>query len=207
MKPFLSTLLPIVLTIVVFATASGDPPAVDLFGLRKALPANTRAWGPEQAIGLPDTPQAGDIPTAWASKTPDGQDEWLELDYAKAVEPAVVMIHESFNPGAVYRITAYSATHMEAELWSGTDPTKVGLARGVSEITIKPKFKTNRIRIHLRSKDVAGWNEIDAVGIKDADGHVQWAVKARASSSYASTDEPDNGPAELDNVPQRENGE
>ncbi|HEX5243530.1 MAG TPA: hypothetical protein VFW23_09750, partial [Tepidisphaeraceae bacterium] len=41
-----------------------------------------RAWGPEQATGKPDTwPRSGDIQTAWASKTPDGQPEWLELGY------------------------------------------------------------------------------------------------------------------------------
>ena len=40
-----------------------------------------RAWGPEQALGAPDTPGSGDIQTAWASATQDGQDEWLELDF------------------------------------------------------------------------------------------------------------------------------
>jgi hypothetical protein len=42
-----------------------------------------RSGGPEQATGPPDTPRAGDISTAWASQTADGQDEWLRLHYAK----------------------------------------------------------------------------------------------------------------------------
>ena len=131
--------------------------------------------------------------TAWASRTQDGMDEWLELEYAKEVELAAVIIHETYNPGAVYKITAYSKTKMEAELWKGKDPTDTGAARGVSEIKIKQRFKTKRIRIHINSTKVKGWNEIDAVGIKDSKGNVQWAIHARASSSYASNDQPDNG--------------
>ncbi|MCH7729196.1 MAG: hypothetical protein IH991_22350 [Planctomycetes bacterium] len=180
-----------------------DPPKVDvppdpfgLFPARKRVPGAAvpkRSWGPEQVIGAPDTPQAGDCQTAWASRTQDGMDEWLELEYAKEVELAAVIIHETYNPGAVYRITAYSKTKMEAELWKGKDPTDTGAARGVSEIKIKQRFKTKRIRIHINSTKVKGWNEIDAVGIKDTKGNVQWAIHARASSSYASNDQPDNG--------------
>src|SRR4051812_16997111 len=44
-----------------------------------------RGWGPEQVTGEPDTPAAGDQTTAWASATPDGADEWLELEYAAPV--------------------------------------------------------------------------------------------------------------------------
>ncbi|MCB1513071.1 MAG: hypothetical protein KDJ36_19415, partial [Hyphomicrobiaceae bacterium] len=40
-------------------------------------PQQNRSWGPEQAVGKPNTPQAGDISTAWASRTRDDQEEWL----------------------------------------------------------------------------------------------------------------------------------
>src|SRR5205823_2443181 len=46
----------------------------------KATPKVKRNWGPEQATGPPDTEMAGDIVTAWASRTPDEQDEWLLLE-------------------------------------------------------------------------------------------------------------------------------
>ncbi|NQT13820.1 MAG: hypothetical protein HQ582_13790 [Planctomycetes bacterium] len=63
---------------------------------------------PEQATGPPDTPRAGDIRTAWASASPDGQKEWLLLDYAKVVRPTAVAVHETYNPGAVYQVSASS---------------------------------------------------------------------------------------------------
>src|SRR5262249_44708719 len=59
-----------------------------------AAPRPKRPYGPEQVTGPPDTPNAGDHATAWASRTPDGQDEWLLLEYAEPVVPAAVLVHE-----------------------------------------------------------------------------------------------------------------
>jgi hypothetical protein len=143
-----------------------------------------RNWGPEQATGEPDTPGAGDIVTAWASATPDGQDEWLLLEYAEPVVPTAVLVHETFNPGALERVTAFGLDGKEYELWKGKDPTPVGAPRGISEVKFKAGFKTNRIRIHLASTRVPGWNEIDAVGLRDSEGKVQWARAVEASSTY-----------------------
>jgi hypothetical protein len=80
-----------------------------------------RSWGPEQAIGAPDTPSAGDIPTAWASREPDGGAEWLKLDYLNMVDIAQVRVRESFNPGAVSKVAAVLANGQEYPLWEGTE--------------------------------------------------------------------------------------
>lgn len=144
-----------------------------------------RAWGPEQALGPPDTPGAGDIQTAWASRTPDGQDEWLELEFEKEVLPTEVVVHETYNPGSLARITAYTKSGMAAEIWEGKDPTPATAARGISRVKVDPGFKIKRIRIHLKSKEVTGWNEIDAVGLKDKNGKTHWAIAAKASSTFA----------------------
>jgi hypothetical protein len=159
-----------------------------------ATPKRNRDWGPEQATGAPDTNEAGDIPTAWASKTPDGQDEWLLLEYEKAVLPKEVVIHETYNPGAVNRVTAFKLDGEEVEVWKGKDPTPTDKPSGVSVIPLKIDFRTNRIRIHLDSKNVPGWNEIDAVGLKDKDDKVQWAQSAEASSTFAEQDAPTPAP-------------
>jgi len=148
-------------------------------------PKPKRAWGPEQATGPPDTPGAGDIQTAWASLTPDGQDEWLMLEYAEPVVPSAVLVHETYNPGALVRVTAFKLDGEEVEVWKGKDPTRVGEPRGVSEIKFRTNFKTNRVRIYLDSRAVAGWNEIDAVGLRDSSGKTHWATSAHASSTYA----------------------
>jgi hypothetical protein len=146
-------------------------------------PQPKRAWGPEQATGEPDTKSAGDIRTAWASKTPDAQDEWLELDYAEALTPAAVKVYETYNPGALHKVC--DSGGKEIVVWEGDDPTPSTTNMGVSEIAFTSNVKAKRVKLYLKSKEVKGWNEIDAVGLVDTDGTMHWAVSATASSTYA----------------------
>lgn len=154
-------------------------------------PQRPRSWGPEQATGAPDTwPRSGDLPTAWASRTPDGQREWLQLTYASPDRPTAVLIYETFNPGAVDRITSVDQQGNETDLWSGTDPTPAGRDKGISIIPVHPDTDVKCIRIYLDSPKVTGWNEIDAVGLLDEKGVTHWAVSATASSTYADATQP-----------------
>jgi hypothetical protein len=145
-----------------------------------------RDFGPEQSTGKPDTLGWGDRVTAWASKHEVLDGEWLELAFAEPVVPSAVRVVESFNPGALSEISAFSKNGEEHVIWHGEDPTPNELQRGVSLIPIITKLKTDRIRLKIASKMVAGWNEIDAVGIHGNDGSLQWAIQAEASSTFAS---------------------
>ena len=144
-----------------------------------------RNWGPEQVIGEPDTSMAGDIVTAWASASQDGQEEWLMLEYQDFITPTAVLVYETYNPGALYRVTAFKPDGEEVELWKGTDPTPTDAGMGVSEIPVKAAFKTNRVKIYLDSPNVPGWNEIDAVGLRDKNKNMHWAAAVEASTTYA----------------------
>ncbi|HIJ64375.1 MAG TPA: M56 family metallopeptidase [Candidatus Hydrogenedentes bacterium] len=144
-----------------------------------------RNWGPEQAVGEPDTHEAGDIVTAWASKTPDDQQEWLLVEYSSPVIPTGARIYETYNPGAVFKVSVFDAAGNEIEVWSGQDPTSVNSEKDVSEIAFTTDFKINRVKIYLDSPAVPGWNEIDAVGLVDDAGLIHWAVAADASSTFA----------------------
>jgi hypothetical protein len=151
-----------------------------------------RDYGPEQAIGEPDTLDGGDHASAWAPLFPDAGEEWLVLDYATAVIPARVKIYENFNPGAVVKVTVFDASGKEIEAWKGMDPTSPDKAHGISEIALAAKTKTQRIKIYLDTKPAPDanrveppYNEIDAVGLVDAAGKTQWAVAASASSTNA----------------------
>jgi hypothetical protein len=150
-----------------------------------ATPSPKRAWGPEQVTGPPDTTAPGDFGTAWASLTPDGQDEWLVVEYAEPVVPKLLRVHETWNPGAVEKVSAFRLDGEEVEVWKGTDPTSADSDKGVSEIPLKADFKTSRLRLHLDSRRVRGWNEIDAVGLVDESGKTHWATAAEASSTSA----------------------
>lgn len=142
------------------------------------------AWSIAQILGEPDTPGSGDIQTAWASATPDGQREWLILEFAQVVTPTAVEIHETYNPGAVDRVSMWNPQGQEVTVWTGVDPTPATSSRGISLIPVRPGFKTSRVKIYLDSPKFPGWNEIDAVGLRDTAGKVQWAARAAASSSF-----------------------
>lgn len=148
-------------------------------------PLTGSSWGVEQATGPPNTRTAGDQPTAWASQTPDGQPEWLEVHYPQAVKPYQIDVYESYNPGAITKVTAFDQFGNEGTLWEGTDPTPVTVGMGVATFNIKNGFSTDRVRIYLASDKFPGWNEIDAVGLKYGWlGKVIWADTAKASSTF-----------------------
>jgi len=141
------------------------------------------AWSAEQAIGPPDTPAAADARTAWASLEADGGAEWLQVRFVTAVEIAEVRVRESFNAGAIRRITALSGQE-EVTLWEGV----AAMSRGLRDFVVRPGpgVVSDTLTIHLETGEIAGWNEIDAVALVGRDGSRQWASSARASSSYAS---------------------
>jgi hypothetical protein len=142
-----------------------------------------RSWGPEQAAGEPDTFQAGDISTAWASREPDGGEEWLKVDYEKSVDIAEVRVRETYNPGAISKVTALLANGSELTLWEGVEPK----AEAPVEMSFQVPESVNAksIKVYLDTTRVPGWNEIDAVQLIGRDGSQQWATQATASSTYA----------------------
>ncbi len=144
-----------------------------------------RNWGPEQAAGPPDVPAAGTNPLAWTSLTADGQKEWLLCEFEAPIEARAVIVHESAFPGGLVQVSAFNVDGDEIIAWEGDDPTPVDKPRGVSVIPVKLAFPVGRIRVTIDSPAVAGWNEIDAVGIEDADGKISWAKHVEASSTYA----------------------
>ncbi len=151
---------------------------------RNQLTVN-RSWGPEQATGAPDTMQDGDIPTAWATMEPDAGVEWLKLEFEDAVIVAEVRIRETYNPGAVVRVEAIDKDNERIVLWEGKDLA----GKSPGELVVKPpkkvKVLAKTIKVHLDTRQVPGWNEIDAIELVGADGTRQWASQAVASTTYA----------------------
>ena len=154
----------------------------------KRVKASMRGWGPEQAGGPPDTNGAGDKPSAWAAQAPDGGTEWLQTEYANAVEAAQIRVLENDNPGAVVKITGFTEAGAEVVLWQGDEPRAAAPADQI--FNVSAGIRVRSVRVWLDTAKVPGWNEIDAVELIGRDGSRQWAKSATASSTYAS---PHNG--------------
>jgi hypothetical protein len=149
-------------------------------------PAKALPWGPAEATGGPDVwPQFGHHPRAWTSLTEDSQDEWLQLDFLDPLVPRGILVYETLNPGALYRVTVFTEENEEVEVWKGQDPTEVDRNNGVSEIVFQPLgFPTRQVKLYLASTKVPGRNAIDAVVLVDENGDRYFATGASASSFY-----------------------
>lgn len=121
-------------------------------------------YGAVQVLGEPDTLDYGDLSTAWASETADGDIEALLVAFEIPVVPAAVEIYESYSPGAIISIEAYDANIDDfVVLWSGEAAAAAEELRTFSPALTQIEFATDILRITLDSPAVLGWNEIDAV--------------------------------------------
>jgi len=125
-------------------------------------------WSTFVALGAPDTyPEYGDKQTAWASKRADDRDELLVIAFDTAQYVNHVSIYETYNPGAV---SAISVRNVENGSWvpvydQGYELDVKKEAR-IMEVTFPlTTFLVDAIKINIASKQVSGWNEIDAVSI------------------------------------------
>ena len=150
-------------------------------------PSSKRPWGPEQATGAPDTKIEADFPNAWAPLLPDAGEEWLEVTFANKVEIDEIRIRETFNAGAISKIVATPNNQQENILWDG----EASGTQAPTDVVVKPVrgISSDRIKIHLDTSRVPGWQEIDAVELVGTDGSRQWAQSATASSFLAESNE------------------
>ena len=108
----------------------------------------------------------------------------MKVDYERETQVSEVVVRETYNPGAIIRVTALLPGGEETLLWDGEEPpAQAPVDRSFPAMHSKVVAKS--IKIYLDTKKVPGWNEIDAVELIGADGSRQWATGASASSTYA----------------------
>jgi hypothetical protein len=119
--------------------------------------------------------------------------------FENEMDIAEVRIRETYNPGAIVKVTAM-VNGQEVTLWEGT--AYPGGAAPRDFVVRSPySVRANSVVVHLDTTRVRGWNEIDAVELVGRDGSRQWASSSRASSSYA--DNSRSPAAEIPGTPQR----
>ena len=144
--------------------------------------AREPAWSAGQAVGEPDTMNAGDQRTAWAPATADGGTEWLQLGYEKSVEVAQVKVRETCGAGCIAKVAAVLENGAEVVIWQGRESAGDGIVD--APFNAPPGLSARGVKVYLDTARVPGWNEIDAVELIGRDGSHQWAKTASASSSY-----------------------
>jgi hypothetical protein len=120
-------------------------------------------WNAASANGPPDVlPSHGDNARAWASQNADLGLEWLQVQFPLTAARSVVVV-ETFHPGALVRIDDLSNPNAPVILWEGST-APIQSSRVLSLELPAPRYITS-LRLVADTSRVAGWYEIDAVGL------------------------------------------
>ena len=148
---------------------------------------STTAWSAQHALGSPDTYSSyGDIPSAWASATSDGQREFLVLAYSDPAPINFVNVYETWNPGAIDRIAVKNpGTGLFETVWTGTAAAAAPVSRVFTATFPQTSFDVTEVRIEFNSPVVPNWNEVDAVaiGLCDYAAESHWVASVTGFSS------------------------
>jgi hypothetical protein len=133
---------------------------VDLFSSQY----KPQGYDADQVLGVPDVyPSHKDSASAWAPAGRDGTHEWIVVHFVPPVEATGVVVVETFNPGAVVRIDDFSNNAIAEPLWFGASPT-ANQSR-LLLLNLSERRTIYSLRVVLDTSRVAGWNEIDGIGL------------------------------------------
>lgn len=123
-------------------------------------------YGAIQVLGSPDVyPDSVASPKAWMSLTPDGQREFLELQFSNAAPINFIDIYQVLNPGAIDTVRVkddMGQYHIVYAEEAQAEPKEASIKKIRFPTT---SYSVSQIRIDLASDFVAGFNMIDAVAI------------------------------------------
>ncbi len=125
----------------------------------------TTSWAADRVLGAPDVfPGHGDNANAWASLGADDGEEWLEVGYSQPTRISAVDVFETYNPGAISAVDMITASGEHITAYQGA-PRANGSANKLHidvGCTAEPIVA---VRVQIASTQVAGWNELDAIGV------------------------------------------
>lgn len=126
------------------------------------------SWSAARVLGPPDVyPASGDNANAWASLSADGGAEFIEVRFAEPKPLQGVTIAETYNPGAIARIEGIGINGQRVVLFDagywGQYTAQPGAIMQHFSGACSP-IALASVRVTLNSAQVAGWNELDAIG-------------------------------------------
>ncbi|MBN1145617.1 MAG: hypothetical protein JXA78_00065 [Anaerolineales bacterium] len=123
-------------------------------------------WSAMQAVGAPNTPECGDIVTAWASAEGSSL-AWIELRYAAPVYASKVEIHQSYNPNQVVKVELIDTQGGYHTVYEGA-PALIEVCPYVLSVQIMEQdqqYAVQGVKVSLDQTVLGDWNEIDAVSL------------------------------------------
>ena len=120
-------------------------------------------------LGPPDVlPRSGDLDGAWAPHETNKGYQRVSVRFTAPTAASAVVWAETYNPGAVVRVDDVSDPSNPVALWQGR-ATVTSLPADVAQVALVAPRTISAIRLVLDTRLVAGWNEIDAIGLIPAE--------------------------------------
>jgi len=114
-------------------------------------------------------PDFGNSFCAWSPATPDNRnEEWIKVGFEKSIALKQVAIAENFNPGSVTRVYAYNDSGKEFLIYDEKAAPIPAKGRMLRVFPKQENLIANAIKLILDPAKVAGFNQIDAIGISTA---------------------------------------
>ncbi|MCD6366049.1 MAG: OmpA family protein [Bacteroidales bacterium] len=128
----------------------------------------------KMVLGRPNVlPRGGDASTAWAVKAKNGQElaqpAFIKVGFANPMMVQQIAIAESFNAGAISEVIIYGTEKGQEQLVYKGQPSPAKENARMFNIFLPQltEFYVASILVKIDPIKVAGWNEIDAIGISD----------------------------------------
>ena len=124
-----------------------------------------------QVLGVPNKmPQTGESVCAWSPLDTDNlDDEFIKVGFEKPIKIRQVCIAENFNAGAVVQILAYDSTDRAYIIHENKEKAPTTNGRMWNVVVPQTAFAVYAIKIIIASVKIAGYNQIDAIGISETD--------------------------------------
>lgn len=126
---------------------------------------NDSTWSANQVIGAPRVyPRHGDLTGAWAQGN-RANNEFIIVEYDHAVHPEQIEIYETYNPGAVMRVSARNGNDAEwITVWE-TDRPHVEAQSRIFSVPFQNQVphEIDQIRLDIDCSAASNWCEIDCI--------------------------------------------
>ncbi|WP_229215971.1 OmpA family protein [Dyadobacter frigoris] len=128
-------------------------------------------------------PDFGYSPCAWQSAMPDGRnEEWIKVGFKQPIALKQIAIAENFNPGAVTRVYAYNDAGKEFLLYDEKAAPIPVKGRMLHVFSKQENLIATSVKVILDPSKVAGFNQIDAIGISSGTEPIEAIINVAPSS-------------------------
>ncbi|CAF0750487.1 unnamed protein product [Adineta steineri] len=145
---------------------------------------NDNTWSANQIIGPPKVyPRYGDLNGAWAQGH-RAADEYIIVEFERAVFPDQIDIYETYNPGAVVKVSARNGNDNDwITVWETPSPHTEAHSRiftvPCSNISSR---EINQIRLDVNCTAAGSWCEIDCIKLVGYASHRGSSYKELATN-------------------------